>query len=539
MTRRFVVASVFAVVVTAAFLPGSGLGSRAVAVRRAQSAIPGSLAAAIRAQLGAGAVRSSSAKKATGPLLGFSVALSADGTTALVGAPTVSGGKGAAYIFHTSDAGSWTSSGIPTAILTSPRGKARGLFGIAVALSASGTTAFVGAPLTGGSLFGGGAIFAFHVSAEDAWASTSKPTATLTATHGTFVGIALALSPDGTTLVAGAPFYNTLAGGAYVFHVASEGAWVSRSSPTATLTNAAESKDDSFVGAAVAVSADGTTALLGDSSNTSGGGAFVFHVSAESAWTSSSAPAAILSDAGSGSQDALGTVLALSGDGTVALLGAPGANLNTGAADVFHSSGEAAWATTSTPAATLTTSGGAGDMLGENVALSSDGKAAFVFAPGVSAGRGAGYLFGASAEAAWASSSTPTATLTRTGSHPKDDLGIGVFSADGATALLGAPGVRSQTGEADVFHVADESSWVSSATPNAKLTDDALAACVVPRLKGLRLSDAKSALTDGRCRVGKITRVHSKSRKGRVLSQNRRPGRRLAIGAKVALRVGK
>ncbi len=91
-TRRLVVASAIAVVLTAAFVPGSGFGSSPAAVGGAQRAIPAGLVSAIHARLGAGAIRSSAATIATvNPNLGFSVALSADGTTALVGADGVAG----------------------------------------------------------------------------------------------------------------------------------------------------------------------------------------------------------------------------------------------------------------------------------------------------------------------------------------------------------------------------------------------------------------------------------------------------------------
>ena len=536
-TRRFGVASAIAVVVTAAFLPGSGFGSSAAAVRGGQAHIPAALAKAIHARLGAGTIRSSAASNTIDPDFGIAVALSADGTTALAGAPGVAGDNGAAYIFHSSDAGSWSSSGTPTATLTK---HGAFLFGLSVALSPDGTTAFVGAPLNGKSLFGAGAIYVFHVSAEDAWASSSNPMAKLTAaSNGVFLGIALAVSADGTTIVAGAPFLNTIAGGAYIFHASSESAWASTSTPTATLTDAAESSDDGFAGAVVAMSADGTTVLISDAGNPDGGGAFLFHASAENAWASSVTPTAILTDTGSGPDDFLGDALALSADGTLALLGAPGAFSNTGAADVFHSSGAAAWTTTSTPTATLTKSGvSPGDEFGFNLAVSNDGTNALVFAPGYSSRRGAGYIFHASGEGAWASTSTPTATLTNSGGHPKDILNVGVFSADGATVLAGAPGVKLETGAADVFHVADESSWASSSTPNATLAVDKLAACVVPKLKGKKLRAAKEALAVGRCTLGKVRKVRAKTH-GRVLSQSKKPGARLAIAAKVNIRVGK
>jgi hypothetical protein len=538
MNRVIAASSIVVVVALTALVPGSGLASSSA------TRLPAGLVAAIHARLGAGAIRSASAAGGTvgDPYLGLAVSLSADGTTALVGAPGVAGEKGAAYIFHTSDAGSWTSASTPVATLTHGHRAETSLFGLTASLSADGTTAFVGAPLAGGGLFGAGAIYEFHASAEDAWASSSAPTATLTIKHSALVGISIALTPDGKTLVVGVPFYDSLAGGAYVFHVASEGAWATTSTPTALLTNSLESRDDLGVGFAVAISGDGTTALISDDGNPGGGGAYVYNVSADDAWTSSSTPTAILTDASSGQDDGLGASVALSADGTVALLGAPGAASKQGAADVFHSSGEAAWATTTTPTATLSNGGGSGgDEFGVNLAVSTDGTTALVFAPGAGKSRGAAYVFRASGEGAWADTALPNATLTNSAGHPKDKLGIGALSNDGATVLAGAPGVDLRTGAAEVFHVADESSWATSGAPNAILTDKALAACVVPKLKGLRISYAKYELSAGRCSVGKVIMVHSKSKKGhgRVLSQSKKAGKRLAIGAKVVLRVGK
>lgn len=537
-TRRFFGACAIAAAVTLAFLPGSGFGSSATGARIAQMKLPAGLAAAIHARFGARAIRSSSAAPDLGTDLGISVALSADGTTALVGAPGVAGDEGAAYIFHTADAGAWSSSKVPTATLMSRKGSARSLFGFSVALSADGATAFVGAPAAGKGLFGAGAIYVFHASAEDAWTSSSHPAATLTVAHGALVGFSLAASSDGTTLVAGAPYYNGLAGGAYVFHAASAAAWASTSTPTATLHNSLQSQDDLGAGFIVALSADGTTALVSDDGNASGGGAYVFHVSTEDSWASSATPTASLSNAASGTKDDLGGSLALSGDGMVAVLGAPGA----GAVDVFRSSAEAAWATTSTPTAILTNAGSSpSDGFSQKVTVSNDGTTALVFAPGVHNSRGAAYVFHVANEGSWTNATAPTATLDDPAGHPKDLLGTGVLSTDGATALIGAPGVRSATGAAYTFHATDESSWAAASTPTATLTDDALAACVVPKLRGLKLPAAKLALAAGRCRLGKVTKVHSHSRrkKGHVLSQNRKPGRRLGIGAKIGVKVGK
>jgi alpha-tubulin suppressor-like RCC1 family protein len=64
--------------------------------------------------------------------------------------------------------------------------------------------------------------------------------------------------------------------------------------------------------------------------------------------------------------------------------------------------------------------------------------------------------------------------------------------------------------------------------------------CVVPKVKGKSLSAAKRAIKAHNCSVGKIKRATSSTvKKGRVISQKPRPGRRLRHGAKVNLVVSK
>ncbi|HEY2354084.1 MAG TPA: PASTA domain-containing protein [Gaiellaceae bacterium] len=532
--RRFVAMGAIAVVVTAALLSGAGAGASAAAAR-ATPEIPAGLAAAIHARFGAGAIRSSLAAPDTeGPLFGYSVAVSADGTTALVGAPAAAHEAGAAYVFHVSDAGSWASSDAPTAALTLPSHPVV-VLGYAVALSTDGTTAFVAAPAAGsGSSDRPGVVYVFHVATEDAWTSSSTPTATLAAAGSVNLGIGgLALSADGTTLVAGAPFYNDPVGGAYVFHASSDAAWVTSSIPTAVLSAPSEASANCCVGSAVTISGDGTTALVSDFGNpdvdAADGGAFVYHVAAEDSWTSSASPAARLSDAHDG-VDYLGAGLALSGDGTAAFLA------GLGAVDVFHASDATEWASTSTPTATLFASP-VGFVAGP-VAVSTDGTTALV--TGFEAKRAAAFVFRVSAEDAWASSSAPTATLINSAEHTSSFPGeYGVLSGDGATVLTGDPFLQANTGAADVFHAPDESSWVSSSTPTAILTDATLARCVVPKLRRLTVSAAKSRLEGLNCRLGKVRRVHAKAAKGRVVSQSPKSGARLAVGTKVDVKVAK
>ena len=65
------------------------------------------------------------------------------------------------------------------------------------------------------------------------------------------------------------------------------------------------------------------------------------------------------------------------------------------------------------------------------------------------------------------------------------------------------------------------------------------ARCVVPRVIGLRLATARKRITRANCRVGRVRRVRSQRRAGRVISQNPRAGTRRAAGARVNLVVGR
>ena len=255
----------------------------------------------------------------------------------------------------------------------------------------------------------------------------------------------MAISSDGTTALIGAPAAGTsYTGAAYVFHASAEGAWASSSTPTATLTNGSGSSEDSL-GYSVAISSDGTTALIGaDGVNGYTGAAYVFHTSAESSWASRSTPTATLTN-GSGSQyDYLGHSVAISSDGTTALIGADGVNSSTGAAYVFHASAEGSWASSSTPTATLTNGSGApNDYFGHSVALSSDGTTALIGAYGANgANKGAVYVFSAPGGAPTVTSLVPNAGPTTGGTTVTID---GTNFAPTSTVKFGSVAASSVT----------------------------------------------------------------------------------------------
>jgi hypothetical protein len=377
--------------------------------------------------------------------------MSADGTTALIGAD----GASSAYVFHVTAEGSWASSSSPAATLANSGGAAGDEFGDSAALSADGTTALIGAD-GANSAQGTGAADVFHVTGEGTWASSSSPAATLTgpaAVKGGSFGSSVAMSGDGTTAL-----ITDGEGHAYVFHVTAEGSWASSSSPAATLKTPASAFS-------AAMSADGTTALVTApevSSDQGTGAAYVFHVTAEGSWAkSSSSPAATLTEpaggAGSADDDCFAASAVMSADGTTALIGTIGVQgglaWGMGEAYVSHVPREGSWASSSSVVAELTDpveQGGPLDgSFGSLVAMSADGTTALVGTDDQEE-----YVFQVTSEGSWAtSSSSPAATLNRPGVPAEDSFGSAVaMSADGATVLVGAPGVSSGIGAAYVFH---------------------------------------------------------------------------------------
>jgi len=63
---------------------------------------------------------------------------------------------------------------------------------------------------------------------------------------------------------------------------------------------------------------------------------------------------------------------------------------------------------------------------------------------------------------------------------------------------------------------------------------------VVPNVVGQKLARAKARILRAHCRVGRVTKkVSSMRKKGRVLSQSPKAGRRLPNRSRINLKVGK
>ncbi|HKC25034.1 MAG TPA: FG-GAP repeat protein, partial [Thermoanaerobaculia bacterium] len=142
--------------------------------------------------VGTGVVGSSGAQQ------GFSVAISKDGSTALVGGPFDNANVGAAWVF-VRQGGAWTQQ--HKLLASDSVGTA--WQGASVALSADGNTAIVGGPNDNSNI---GAAWVFTRSGTT-WTQQQKLVAN-NAVGGAHQGYSVALSSDGSTALVGAVFDN-------------------------------------------------------------------------------------------------------------------------------------------------------------------------------------------------------------------------------------------------------------------------------------------------------------------------------------------
>ena len=288
---------------------------------------------------------------------GYTVALSADGTTALVGGFADDAGKGAAWVF-TRSGSTWNQQGPK---LTGGGEIGAGAFGSSVALSADGTTALIGGTYDDNS----GAAWVF-TRAGSTWSQQGGKLTGSGEARGGF-GSSVALSGDGATALIGA---SNGKGAAWAFGYAGS-TW----SRQGKLTGRG-GVGSGALGSSVALSADGETALIGGQNDGANqGAAWVFGRSG-STWSPQGGKLTGRGETGKGQ---FGSGLALSADGGTALIGGLWDDNSKGAAWLFCRSGS----TWNRQGSKLT---GRGETIhsefGFSVALSADGSTALIAGPG-------------------------------------------------------------------------------------------------------------------------------------------------------------
>lgn len=404
-----------------------------------------------------------------GSSFGSAVVLSSDGTRILVGAlldGTMGNYAGAVYVFEmnpTSDPSDWWKL---RAVLHPNNGTDNGGFGSSLAFSSDGTRALVGAKGDGAVSVGVGAVYVFDAKPNNASDWTLQ--AVLYPRSGTgypSFGDSMALSSNGSRAIIGAPHDNTLGpqvGAAYVFDVMNPNDdptdWMEQAVLHPSNANATDRPD---FGTSVAISSDGTRALIGaygdDTMHDDAGAVHVYDVNPGNAsdWMLRTMlfPSATLGLH-------FGISVALSSNGARALIGAHSeATLGSSAGAVYifdaNPKDDGNW----TELAILyhPSNGTGWPQLGRSISLSSDGSRALVGAEGddtVHNDAGAAYVFDANP-----SNSSDWRLQSRL--YPRDGTGnprfgrYAALSSDGTRGLVGAYGDNTTGAWAGAAYVFD------------------------------------------------------------------------------------
>ncbi len=246
---------------------------------------------------------------------GQSVALSADGNAAMIGGPFDNGHVGAAWMFVRSGS-TWSQEG-PKLVGTGALGAAEQ--GWSVALSGDGTTALMGGCDGSTAIYGGPASDAatwVFVRSGSTWTQQGPKLVAAPALGGR-QGFSVALSRDGDTALVGDPWDDRGGGGAWVF-TRSGSTWTQQGPKL----YGPDQIGGALEGMGVSLTPDGNTALLGgpaDGGNEDWRGAAWVFTRSGSTWTQEEPKFFATPHA---AYDQQGFNVALSGDGRTALLGA-------------------------------------------------------------------------------------------------------------------------------------------------------------------------------------------------------------------------
>ena len=204
-----------------------------------------------------------------GVIFGVTVAISADGNTAIVGSTADNSTTGAAWIFARSSNGSWSQQGAKLV------GSGAAGFALSLAISGDGNTAAIG----GYDNNNAGAAWVF-TRANGTWKQQGGKLFPSDSSGASSAGASVALSADGNTLITGGPGDNNSVGALWQFQ--RSGSTWSQSGNKIVPTDA---KYASAVGQSLALSADGSTMVAGGYLPPTGAGTEWVFTSASGVWT--------------------------------------------------------------------------------------------------------------------------------------------------------------------------------------------------------------------------------------------------------------
>ena len=360
---------------------------------------------------------------------GFSVSLSADGNTAIVGGATDNNNTGAAWIY-TRSGGGWMQQGSK---LVGTGAKGNSMQGTSVSLSADGNTVIVGADCDN---YGVGATWIYTRSGS-VWTQQGSKLVGAGATGKAHQGMSVSLSADGNTAMVGGSNDSNFAGAGWVY-TRTGGVWTQQGSKLV----GKGATGSAWQGGSVSLSADGNTALVGGIADNSVAGAVWAYTRSGGIWTQQGSKLVGTGATGTAWQ---GISVSLSADGNTAIVGGATDNFDTGAAWVYRRL-SSVWSQQGSKLVGIGAT--VNSMQGSSVSISADGNTAMVGAYWDNNGIGAAWVYTCS-HGVWKQLGNK---LIGTESTDFAQQGQSIsLSADGNTAIVGGYGDKDFVGAARVF----------------------------------------------------------------------------------------
>ena len=308
---------------------------------------------------------------------GWSVAISSDGNTVIVGVPYGNNEKGtnvgSAYIY-TRNNGTWSEQ----AKLLASDGATNDHFGWSVSISSDGNTAIVGASSDDNERGTGAGSAYIFTRTGDTWSEQVKLLASDGAVYDLF-GISVSISSDGNNVIVGAHADDGRRGSAYIF-TRSGSTWTEQ-----TKLLASDGVADGQFGWSVAISSDGNTVIVSayfdDNEKGHYAGSAYIYTRTNGTWTQQSK---LLASDGF-SYDYFGVSVSISSDGNTVIVGSYGDDnengINAGSAYIYTRNNDT-WSEQYKVMTSDVSYGVNGDNFGISVSISSDGNTAIVGAHG-------------------------------------------------------------------------------------------------------------------------------------------------------------
>ena len=361
---------------------------------------------------------------------GYSIAISADGNTAVVGGFADNNSLGAAWVFSRSN-GIWSQQGNK---LVGTGAIGNDDQGYSVSISADGNTVLVGGVSDNGEV---GAAWVF-IRSNGTWAQQGIKLVGSGSIGSSAQGSSASLSADGNTAIVGGFGDNNGIGASWIF-IRNNGVWTQQGAKLVGSGSLGKSNQ----GHSVSLSADGNTAIIGGYNDNNGqpGASWIFTRN-NGLWSQQGGK---LIGTGDLITSAQGSSVSLSADGNTAVIGGYNNNTAIGATWVFVRS-NGVWLQ---QGPSLIGSGAIGAAeQGISVSLSADGNTVIVGGSNDDNSQGAAWVFSRN-NGIWSQYGNK---LVGIGSVGNSLQGQSVsISADGHTAIIGGIYRQSTSGAAWVF----------------------------------------------------------------------------------------